>query len=282
MLGRRYYDAAMVLDMPNAEYHAHPGISNSGLTRIDQSAAHYHDGSFGDPTRAMEIGTAIHTAILEPERYKSEYMLLPEVKARTATEYKNAVKERGSEFVLVGAEVARVEGMHSAVYASPYISKRLSVPAWKEISVFAIDPETGVLCKCRFDFLSHDFEAIDVKKTQDARKDAFSKTITSYRYHVQAAFYSDVFFWCTGQQLKSFEFLAIEEKASHGKKMYRAISNAVELGRSLYRENLNTYAECKESGVWPNYDCEETEDIDVMYWAYNKFEEENGVEITYD
>ena len=172
--------------------------------------------------------------------------------------------------------------MHSAVYASPYIASRLNAPAWKEISVFAIDPETGALCKCRFDYLSYDFEAIDVKKTQDARPDAFSKSITNYRYHVQAAFYSDVFFWCTGQQLKSFEFLAIEEKAPHGKKMYKLGDESIMIGAETYRKNLNTYAECKHSGNWPAYECDHTEEIDLPYWAFNKFEEENGLEITYD
>ena len=270
--GATYSSNCIVSNMPNDEYHAHAGISNSGLTRFSVSPAHYKYAPKNEPTRAMEIGTAIHAAILEPERFKSQYMLLPEVKARTATEYKKAAATLGSELVLIGNEVSNVLGMYESVHSSEYIHNRLSESGHTELSVFAIDPETGVLCKCRFDYLSDTLRAIDVKKTQDARPEPFSRSIDNYRYHVQAAFYSDVFKWCTGKELKSFEFLAVEEKQPHGRKLYKLCDESLDIGRRMYRENLSEYAECLANNYWPLYECDDSELISLPYWTLSKYE----------
>lgn len=273
--GKTYQHGDIVAGMPNHAYHQHPGISNSGLKRIEQSPAHYYNAEPSKPTRNMEIGTAIHTAILEPVRFAEEYILLPEVQDRRKPEYKSAVSAKGSsEFVLVGEEVRRVGGMAMSIHSNQYINKRINAPGWNELSFFANDPETDQLCKCRFDYLSEELEAIDLKKTQDARADAFSKTIYNYAYHQQDAFYRDVFKWCTGKELKSFEFLAIEEKLPHGRKMYELDHESIELGRANYRANLDTYHECKTTNNWPLYEAESTELISLPYWVFSRVEDD--------
>src|SRR5206468_350660 len=81
-----------IRDIPNTTYHDGPGVSNSGLSVLARSAAHYH-AAYLDPYReprksspAMEFGTAIHAAILEPFRFVGEYVRKPEV-----SEYKGAL-----------------------------------------------------------------------------------------------------------------------------------------------------------------------------------------------
>ena len=276
--GTIYTEAAIVTDMPNDEYHAHPGISNSGLSRLDRSPSHYKNAPKNAPTRNMEIGTAIHTAILENDRFLDEYVLLPEVKDRRQSEYKKAVEVFDSERVLVGAEVENVLGMCKSIHSQENITSRIYSPGWNELSVFAPDTETGIMCRCRFDYLSEDFAAIDLKKTQDARADAFSRSVYSYFYHVQAAFYTDVFLWATGKELLSFEFLAVEEKQPHGCKIYKLGEASIDLGRETYRKNLNLYSDCAKYDEWPSYECSETEEIDVPYWVlsqreYNELDE---------
>lgn len=270
--GKTYNKACIVAGMPNSEYHAHAGISNSGLTKIDISPAHYRYAEPKDPTRAMEIGTAIHAAILEPERFKKEYMLMPEIKSRAASEYKKAASALGSEFVLVGKEVSNVLGMQDAILSNKFLKSRLSENGYTELSVFAFDPETGVFCKCRFDYISESLKAVDLKKTQDARQDAFSKSIFNYRYYVQDVFYRDVFEWCTGVELQSFEFLAVEESKPHGCMLHALPETAQMIGREEYRKNLNDYYECFTNDHWPAYECTETVETDLPYWAYSRYD----------
>src|SRR5690625_4787601 len=82
-----------IANMPNSVYHSTPeGISSSGLKQMLRSPAHYKFQASTPPTRAMEIGTSIHTALLEPDRFAHEYVLLRDVKDRRSSEYKQAVK----------------------------------------------------------------------------------------------------------------------------------------------------------------------------------------------
>src|SRR6056297_2243698 len=144
-----------VANMPSDVYHGHPvGVSNSGLKLMLRSPAHYRFQAPRTPSRAMELGTAIHTALREPERFAEEYVLLRDVKDRRASEYKAAAKVHGGELVLTATEAANVEGMQQAVLSTPAMENRLNAPGWREVSLFVNDPVTGVLVRVRYDLLT--------------------------------------------------------------------------------------------------------------------------------
>lgn len=266
--------------MPNEVYHSTPeGISSSGLKQMLRSPAHYKFQASSEPSRAMILGTAIHTALLEPDRFADEYVLLRDVKDRRASEYKQAVKVHGSENVLVSSEADNVAGMQETVLANPAMSERLQAEGWRELSLFVRDPETGVLIRVRYDLLSVSGIAVDVKKCQDARPEEFSKAIFNYGYDLQAALYSDAFEWATGKPLGAFEFAAIEEQMPHGHKLYLLDETAMQEGRRKYREALSLYAECERSNDWPNLSCDGVEILGLPGWRVNQIENEIEQEI---
>lgn len=259
--------------MSNADYHASEGISKSGLDLIARSPAHFRYAPAKESTRPMEIGTAIHTAILEPERFTKEYMLLRDVKVRTASEYKQAAKIYTGERTLTSTESDNVVGMQQAVWSNNEAKLFLGNEQTKtEVSIFTTDPVTGVKVKCRFDALLG-IAGMDVKKTEDCRPDQFIRSVWNYRYHVQHAFYCDVFEWETGERMDDFRFLAIEDNAPNANKIYRLPHDLVSYGRKLYREALNTYADCLESGHWPSHDGS-TEVLNPLAWMLAVMENE--------
>ena len=260
-------------DVPNEVYHSLSGISKSGLDLINRSPAHYAHRVARAPSRNMEMGTAIHTALLEPERFATDYMLLREVKDRRASAYKEAVKVYGSERTLTGPEADRVAGMQEAVYANLHARKLLESDGWRELSGMANDPEMGATCRHRFDLLTADGIAVDVKKTQDARPEAFQRSVYNYRYHVQAAFYADQHYWITGKPLKAFAFLAIEEDMPHGCKVYILDDDAMALGRATYQADLARYARCITDNDWPAYDSR-PETLSLPAWAIKQAQQE--------
>lgn len=268
----------IITGMPNDVYHSWPNsVSKSQLDLIDRSPAHLRYAAKRESTRAMEIGTAIHTALLEPERFASEYVLLRDVTDRRASEYKQAIKVHSSDVVLTGTEADHVSGMQESVYAQPSARGLLTAAGHHELSVFANDPETGVLCRVRIDLLTDDMTAVDLKKTRDARNREFQRSVFNYRYHVQDAFYSDVFFWATGEHLNGFKFIAVEEQPPHAAVVYSLDDEARKYGRDCYRANLNTYAKCLESNDWHGYDVNE-DVIGLPGWLINEIE--NEMEIT--
>lgn len=246
-------EPCFVAGMPNEVYHSMPGVSNSGLNMVARSLAHYKHRSAFKQTRAMEIGTAFHTALLEPARFKEEYMLLEDIDDARKSEYKEAAKVYGKENTLKASESRSVLTMLGAVMDNPDAMAVLDKEGHAELSGFAQDPETGIWIRARLDWLTTDGHALDVKKTQDARERAFQKSIHAYRYYCQDAMHSHVYELITGQPLEKYEFLAIEEQPPCANVVYELDVLAKQYGWNEYRAALLKYAEAVERDQWPAY-----------------------------
>ncbi len=262
-----------IKDMPNETYHALDGVSKSGLDKIDRSPAHFKYSEQKDSTRAMEVGTAIHAAILEPVRFDKEYCIT-ECKARTEKAYKEAKAIHGGELTLTKQEGEKVMNMCEAVHGNLDAMKQLAAPGDAELSAICIDPETGVQLRARYDWLNENRIAVDVKKTQDIRK--FGKTVETYRYHVQEAVYRFVYKQITGEDLQHFYFLAVEEEAPHSNEMFLLDETMLEIGNYYFRKNLRTYADCLDSGKWPHPNFGDGI-IEPSNWELNTYE--NNMEV---
>lgn len=242
-----------VRNMPNEDYHQFAGISNSGLSLVARSPAHYAYRSAFQQTRAMDIGTAFHTALLEPERFSSEYMTVKGINDRRKAEYNAAAKVYGKHATLTDNEGASVDVMVESVRSNPDANAVLSEPGYAELSAFVEDPETGVLMRCRYDWITATHKVIDVKKTQDCRQRAFSRSVFAYRYYVQEAMYRHIFELIMGVQLEDYHFLAIEEQPPCANVLYTLDELAKQQGHKEYRESLLAYAEAEKTDHWPGY-----------------------------
>lgn len=256
----------LVTGMTNEEYHAYPAWNKSSLDLIARSPAHYRYGASRQASRAMEIGSAVHAAILEPELFANEYILLKDVTDRRASAYKEACKMFSSDKVLTGNEAANIIGIQETVKCD-----LLSQPGYAEISVFATCPVTGLLIKCRFDYLTESGHALDLKTTQDARASEFAKSAFNYRYHVQDAFYRHAFAAATGTELQSFTFLAVEKEPPFYHAEYELDAEAQEIGQFYALRDLRTAADCERSGEWPA-PVNETKTLSLPYWAVTEYE----------
>ena len=270
----------LIIGMPNDVYHAAPdSISKSGLDLVNRSPAHYFFAEDKPSTRAMQLGTALHAAILEPELFASSYMLLKDVTDRRTSIYKEAVKTHGADNVLISTEADYVAGMQESVFSNEKAKQLLKNCEYKEISVFATCPKTGVNLRCRFDGLSiKNNYAIDLKTTRDSSPDEFSKAIYNYRYHVQDAFYRYVYFLATGIELDFFEFIAVESDIPHPTMLYKLDDISRNIGKAEYERNLNTTAECIKNNHWPAYTAE-SDVISIPEWAIMRYEAENNSDI---
>ncbi len=264
-----------VENMPNDKYHSYEGVSKSGLDKIARSPAHYKYCEPKESTRPMTIGTAIHAAILEPVRFDKEYEIT-DCKARTEAAYKKAKLKHGGEFTLTKQEGKKVLNMREAVEGNLHAMKHLRAAGRPELSAFCTDSETGITIRCRYDWLADDGIAVDVKKTQDIRPFKFSRSVSDYRYHVQDAMYSFIYKQVTGEDLRAFYFLAVEEEAPHSSKMFLLDDLAKEMGAFYFRRDLRIYAECVNSGKWPHPDVGDGV-IELPNWTISTYE--NDLEV---
>lgn len=251
----------------NAEYHGGPGISKSGLDLLARSPMHLKwamgTANGNPPTAAQKIGTAAHALILEPEVFTQEYAVAPQVDRRT-----KAGKEAWASFqaenegreLLTQDEWDQLHAMRDAVMAHPVASKLLTgAPGKAEQSVYWQDQVTGELCRCRPDFWRQDGILVDLKSTDDAGLESFSKSLANWRYHVQHPFYLDGCCHAIEQagldlvKPNHFLFLVVEKRAPYGVAVYQLDQESIDLGREQYRRDLDLYHQCRQTDEWPGY-----------------------------
>ncbi len=259
--------------LPNSYYHNSFGISKSGLDLIARSPAHYI-ASKSEPrveTPAMRTGTMLHLAILEPDVFGNTYAVQPKFDRRTK-QGKADAEEWATTFAgfqpITDTEYDSVMRAAEAVRNHPACAF-LFKKGVAEQSVFANDPETGVLVKARPDWQAQCGDLrinCDLKSTEDARFVNFQRSAFNYGYAQQPAFYSDVCEWAGLPKPDSWFFLVLEKAAPYGVMLYEPDAEFIDYGRRKYREALNTYAECLKSGKWPSYQAE-VQSLSLPAWA---------------
>lgn len=267
--------------LSNSAYHAAPGISNSGLKLIaDKSPKHYWAKYLSphrkphDATRAQFVGTALHAATLEPDAFGRQYVVNP-YDDRRGNRYKDLVRDNSGKAIITQGEYDAIRGMHDALYSHPIAGALLRQVAYTELSIFAVDPSTGMLCKCRPDLLTTGGIIFDLKKTQDASPEGFARACFNYGYFQQDAFYSDIYELAVGRPPAAFLFVAVEEEYPHAVGVYRLADEDRQRGRVQYRRALKLYAQCVREDRWPSY-SDKVENLNLPDWARHRLQLEQA------
>jgi hypothetical protein len=162
---------------------------------------------------------------------------------------------------LLSKDVERINGMVAAVRRHPIAGPLFARPGKAEQSFFARDPETGVMCRTRVDWMPDVADGgrvlvVDAKTTRDAHPVRFAKSMTDFGYHQQGPFYGDVLSWLglDHGQPPRFVLVAQEKEPPYLVTIAEPDEQAIEWGRELNRMALRTYARCTETGEWPGYD----------------------------
>ncbi|EEX7432305.1 exodeoxyribonuclease VIII [Escherichia coli] len=245
----------------NENYHAGPGVSKSQLDDIADTPALYlwrkNAPVDTTKTKTLDLGTAFHCRVLEPEEFSNRFIVAPEFNRRT-----NAGKEEEKAFlmecastgktVITAEEGRKIELMYQRVMALPLGQWLVESAGHAESSIYWEDPETGILCRCRPDKIIPEFHWImDVKTTADIQR--FKTAYYDYRYHVQDAFYSDGYEAQFGV-LPTFVFLVASTTVECGRypvEIFMMGEEAKLAGQQEYHRNLRTLADCLNTDEWP-------------------------------
>ena len=242
------------------KYHASPAISNSGLRDFARSPAHFY-GLHLDPDRPAPVekagqleGTLAHCAILEPAQFDARYAVGPDV-SRSTKEWK-AFEASQSRQCIKPDQYAAAQAQARAVHQLPDIARILSA-GQPEVSAFWIDPDTGVLCRCRPDWVhpvgNNSVVLLDVKTYSDASPKEFARQVARKGYHNQAAWYSDGYEQASGQHVVGFVFVAVESAWPHAASAVMLDDEGLAKGRADNRLLLDQYARCLAGDEWPGF-----------------------------
>lgn len=255
-------------DIPNGVYHADRScVSVSGLKEILRSPAHfqaYLQGANRKETAAMFMGTAVHTRLLEPHLYASEYVVAP-ISDKRLKEYKEFEIANANRKILTPDQMVVIEGIAHSV--SEHTSADTLLRAGLvEHTIIWQDEETGIWVKIRPDCLCVDFDTgicLDVKKTTDASRHAFKWACERYQYDLQAAVYLEGLRQVFKRDF-DFVFLPVEEEAPYGCALYGAPDNMLQDGMRDFRKALRELKKCRDAGLWPSYQPDG--DYELLEW----------------
>jgi hypothetical protein len=250
-----------VYDIPAEEYHAdRTSLSSSGARKLlppSCPALFKWEQDHGQPTKAtFEFGTAAHQMVLgsgpelvvvDRERWDTNA-----VKAEVA-----AIREAGA-VPLKPSQMAEIKAMAEALRAHPLAAALLDPQYGKpEQSLFWRDPESGVNCRCRLDWLpvSDDGRMLvpEYKSCINASLKAFERSVAEYRYDQQAEWNTDGLRRLGLADDVQFLFIAQEKTAPY---LVNVITLSVDwllMARDRNVRARETYAACLESGRWPGY-----------------------------
>lgn len=271
--------------MPIDVYHKHPALSESGLkTLLDCPARYYYKYLSGDyePKEKpnFKIGKACHKYILEGEdAFYNEYWHNP-YSDLTKTEIVRILQDKfgydctikkypvidlmdmllTSEGIekkpshLNQNELNQVVGTARAIKQNKKAYNAFHQKGESEISLFWIDEETGLMLKCRPDFLPADHKLVpDYKTCQSVNPEVFYGDFIKYGYHIEAAMYMAGIKAVFDDDVKTFFFVAQEKEPPYITQIYVPDDAIVTYGDKAVRLGINKFIECQEKGFWGAY-----------------------------
>ena len=257
----------IIPNMPEAIYHAHDEISKSGLWKFHTQTPAHFKFSVTQQTPAMAMGSAIHTAVLEPHLYDQRYYEGPEDRRGNAWKDANNYALGVGKLCLTSGDYQMAQRVAQSLHRDPLV-KRIADNSMVEASAFWTDDATGLGCRSRLDAYSPSLKlAVDLKSSVSANPRDFAKSVAQYGYHLQEFMYRTGWVAAGGGDVDAFVFIVVEKEPPFCHSIIELHPRAAAEGEAIFHTAMNRYAECKRTNIWPAYGSE-THEVDLPKWAY--------------
>lgn len=262
------------MKMTDAEYFAHKAWSNSQLKLLPNEPELFHGryvtGIYPqETTKAMELGTMLHAAVLLGEPLP----IIPADVLNKDGHCKGGAwlewKAQHDEPCLKEADAEPLVAMMNSIQGNPAAAQLLAQPGATEEPLFFEDRLTGLPLKGKVDKIAEfpdGLVVIDLKTTSDPSADGFAKSAASFKYHRQAAFYTDLVTW-TIDPPEAFIFICVRNVPPYECVVYECSEEMLRQGRE---ENTLAKADLKrrlETGDWHGASHGKVEILDLPRWA---------------
>ena len=238
----------------NSEYHSHPAVSSSTFKEIYLKSVYHAVNKSWKATDAMNLGTAVHTMILEPEEFNDQIYVLPKIDRRTKAgkeEYQRCLFKSQGKVMITPDQMDIVKAVtHNALGDDKVLDL---LKGEREISFYSeID---GVPIKARPDVYNESNGMIaDVKTCQNNEPRAFRSEIKKRAYHLQAVFYCRVL----NIDPLNWRFIALETNTPYTCQVYALSNEHIEEGEKAFDRVFNDWKFYLDTGIAAGYNGYDT------------------------
>lgn len=229
----------------NESYHSKIGISASGLKIIsDKSVFHFLNKSF-KRSAAMDRGTAVHEALLEPENFWKNYHVMPKIDGRTKEGKKEKIRQEvlaKNKILLSQEDFIIIDNIMKQVKKND-LAKKYLIGIVEQSHYFKYG---GVDCRCRPDcFDPVEGWISDVKTIREINSKSITNEIRSRQYDLQAVAYSE---WLN-IPVTNFTFIFVETAPPYSVEVVALSEQEIKRGEYRFKKAFEDWKFYKETGI---------------------------------
>lgn len=248
-----------VHNITNDQYHSSSGISRSKLMLLNKSPYHFWYETISglaqkkEATPSMNIGSAFHALLLEPDKFYTEFSIAPKIDRRTKQgkmDWEEFEKLSFGKIILTDDQFTKISKMVELVSKHEIVSTLLDDAVFEQ-SIYWTDKETGLQFKTRPDIWSSQM-IVDIKTTNNANIYSFTRSALEYGYYLQAGM---AFEACKaiGKPFEMFVILACEKDEPYVPAVYVMKEEALNFGIEQFNTYKKRLIKCIESDTWEGY-----------------------------
>tara|TARA_Y100001938_G_scaffold151136_1_gene246447 strand:+ start:219 stop:1016 length:798 start_codon:yes stop_codon:yes gene_type:complete len=261
------------MKMRDRDYRNQTGYSQSDLRILVEKcpkAFRYHLDNPQPRSSSMMLGTAVHIALLEPDKIASE-IAVTELKTRRGQAWDTFKTENlNKECILKADEWAHVLGCVDEIRQHPLWNQCLRDNPVIEKPLFWSDPfNPNIKLKSKPDIVT-DTMVIDVKTTTDLS--SFHRNFFNYWYHFQASAYTRAVQQEYGGEPRQYKILAVETKGINLVKAFDIDDQVIEFGSMYWEKALSILTWCLREDRYPDYGDQANGYIGLPEWAQKEME----------
>lgn len=256
-------------DCDNATYHGDKNyVSSSGLKLILEDPMQYYNkyvkyesGFKSVGSSAMDLGSYVHSLILEPESTEKDFAVFSGIKRGEI--WRQFEKANPNKIIISDAQANLGKTLYASLLNNKDVVRLLD--GGKPEFTYCTEL-LGCPVKVRADKINLEKNyIIDIKTTsKPLSKDALMGSIASLHYDLSAALYIDCFKQINNVEHMDFYFLFVNTKDSLESVVYKASDILINNGRRKYRKAIKKLMELRRTGQWKT---EGIEEIDVPTWS---------------
>ena len=219
-----------------ADYHSDRSRKcNSQLSLLKESPKQYYAeyvlGKRKEATPAMLRGSMVHMLVLEPEKYADEYYVV-DTSRRDTKVFTQAAADHSDHTCVLMSQHNEAERIANAILSHAEFAACMSmVDEWAVIEKRIDFDWQGIPSRCKPDLIlpKHNL-CVDLKTTADASPEGFAKSVASFGYHRQQAFYQEAIKQHYGEEFR-FIFAVVETSEPYNAAVYELDAASVDTGQ---------------------------------------------------
>ena len=242
-----------IYKIDDEDYFADESINKSYLWKLhNQTPAHAQFATA--KTTSMELGSAVHFAILEPHAAQKKIVQGPET--RRGKKWIELQKEahENEKILLTKDDYNQCMEIRDSVWRNPACSDLLGRKnTMYEHAAFWTFEDLNL--KCKVDAVCEN-TIIDLKTSVDASPRGFAQACAKYGYHMQDAIYRSGWSIASGKEITNFIFIVVEKHQPYATAIYELDAMSKREGLACFHEALETHKECTEQQFFYGYPLE--------------------------